>query len=336
MLRATPLLLALCCALSIACKEDPPPPSVSVGTTGRAVAPPSADAGPSAEASPADAGAEAPEEQAAALPEADPDRPDYLADTTLAQQELLEAAKAAMDAGDNPGAQKALALLAKSEPMSGAKVSGIIALSDLHIQAGQPKLGLALLEDLIRKTPPLPEVHFVLGRAYKESARIENAILAFQEALRLQPLLLRAHVEIGGLFQQLGESERSAAAFLEYERTIYKYSALLEDPQTHPEDKLKIAEAFSFLPDDRASTALLKAITEPNEEVRLAIIQAIGQVGMKSALPPLQALLEKSEDPRDSAALTEAIKLIEASPQEPDPSLGPTFVAPGSAADAGH
>ncbi len=322
------LALSLALALALYACQDPPAPPPSVGDEGRPAAEPTPKAPePAPEPAPVP---EAPPK--VALPSPDPARLEFVPDPTFAQIELLNTAKQAIASGADPTA--AYEALLKTEPLSGARISAAIALADLKRSKGQPAEALALLEDLYRKAPPLPEIAFVLGRTYKDSSRLEAAILAFEEALRLQPLLLTAHVEIGGLLSQLGHAERSAAAFLEYERAIYRYAKLLEAQDTHLDDKLKITEAFSFLPDDRAALALVDALDDPEVTVRDAVVRALAEVGTDSTLPALHAAADKhADDPYLLASIRAAIDGIKKTRQEHDPNLGPAFIPTPAPAD---
>ncbi len=328
LLAAAAAALLAAPALLAACKEEPPPPPITLEKP--LVIDPST-------APPATA-AQAP----ASAPDAAPDADEYgLLPPTQEQESLLQAGRQALQAEQPEAAIAAFQRLAQSQPMSGARLTGLLVLADLYIERGQLTDALNLLEPAVTQAPRVPELAFVLGRTYKLSGKLEKAILAFEESVRLNPLLMHAQVEIGGLYGQLGQGEKAAEAFLAYERQLYKYAALLEDPQAHPADKIKIAEAFSFLPDDRAAEALLKNINDPVPVVRFAIIQALGETGTRAMIPALEAARDRAnsqDDPQTAQRLAVAIERIKQAPEEPRidtdgaQDIGPSRVEPPSSA----
>lgn len=271
-----------------------------------------------------------------------PAAPPPLAGDTSEQTSLIEAAKAALSVGDERAAETAFEALVASEPMSGAKLTGVISLADLRLSQGNPKAAVALIDGVMGKAPPTAELSFLSGRAHKEAGDLPRAIAAFQSALALQPLLLQAHVELGGLYASTGDGERSAQAYLAYERAVYKYSKILEDPEAHPEDKLKIIEVFGFIPDDRAATALLACLDDSERLVRLAAARELAEVCPRSALPTLEQARDTALSRGDrelGAALDAAIVKVQRSPAEPStddsPALGPKFIVDGKRPDVG-
>lgn len=263
------------------------------------------------------------------LTSSEPERAYYK--PTDEQRALLSRGKQALLSGQDDAAIAAFEELQRTEPVSGERVSAAIALADLYRQRGRLAEAIPLLEQIQAKVPPTAELLYVLARLYKEQRRREEAILTFQEAVRLNPLLLQSHIEVGGLLLELGEDERSAASFKTYETMIYKYSKLLEDPLTHPTDKQKIALAFSFLPDDRALEALHEALLDRDRQVRISVAEALGEVGGPSSLPRLRELRAAlADDPGMAEALDRAIAKIEASSEaqedpNPDDHAGPNF-----------
>jgi tetratricopeptide (TPR) repeat protein len=337
-LRAPALILWLCALALVACdrpSRDAPggPRKQTVGQAQGQQAPaPNEETRQAPESAP-DQAAQAPKEapgQAEANPRAalerELDRLTALQEPTEEQRKLLGLGKLALDQGNTSQAVAIFEQLQDTGPMSGLKLSAAIALADLYSQRGEHKRAIELLERVHRRAPPTPELVFVLARCYKADGQLPQAIEVYREALRLQPLFLRAHVEIGGMLHELGKQEESGQAFLDYERAIYQYSALMEAADTHPSDKIKIAEAFSLLPDDRAAQALVGALDDPDLEVRVAVAQALGEIGSHGALEPLEeARRAVKDDPAWAKALDKAIAQIKASPKAQGAQVGPAF-----------
>ena len=244
--------------------------------------------------------------------------------------------------GDNTAAIRAFEQLSSSGPVSGARASGAVALADLYLERGETDKAEAVLVALQPQAPPYAELAYVLGRAQKAGGKNEAAIFSYREALRLQPLLLQAHIEIGGMYGELGEPELAAKAFLEYEKAVYRYAGILEDPAAHPIDKQKICDAFSFLPDDRAAQALLGALDDKDRDVRFAATDALGEVGSAATVPRLRELAAGAldADPQWAKALANAAAKIEANPAADNDRVGPALLdappeEPANSPDAG-
>ncbi len=271
------------------------------------------------------------------VPPAEPARLVEFQPASAEQDALLLAGKKALDAGDDAAAQRAFEQLAASGPISGTRASGTIALADLYLDQGKVETAVKVLTDLQPLAPPHAELAYVLGRAQKAGGQREAAIFSYREALRLQPLLLQAHIEIGGMYGELGEADLAAKSFLAYETAVYRYAKILEDADAHPTDKLKICDAFSFLPDDRAGQALLGALQDKHRDVQFAAAEALGEVGTRPMVPQLRALAEttKVDDPRLAAALLQSATRIETSPDDDEDRIGPkTLDAPPDGTDA--
>jgi tetratricopeptide (TPR) repeat protein len=253
------------------------------------------------------------------------------------QEVLLQTGKKALASGDDARAQQAFEQLAHGGPISGARASGAIALADIYTDQGKLDEAVTLLASLQKIAPPHPELAYVLGRAQKAGGKREAAIFSYREALRLQPLLLQAHIEIGGMYGELGEAELAAKSFLAYETAVYRYAKILEDSQAHPTDKLKICDAFSFLPDDRAAQALLGALGDEHRDVQFAAAEALGEVGTKPMIPRLLELSKAASDsdPRLAKSLADSAARIGANADDADDRIGPKTLTAPPGADAG-
>ena len=251
---------------------------------------------------------------------------------TSEQQALIDAATKALRDENVEAAITAFEALMKTEPMSGLKMTGAIALSDFYLQGGESTKAVALLEEATARAPKTGEAQFVLARAYKAAGRARDAIAAYEGALAVEPLLLRAHVEIGGLRAELGEEDAARAAMLSYERAIYRYAKLLEAEDTHPSDKFKIIEAFSLLPDDRVANSLVIALSDPFRLTRLAAAEALGEVGTREVLPALEKALASAREVDDQhmmGLVEQAIERVKDTEPSDSGKVGPTFTEPG-------
>ncbi len=324
MTRSRHLCLALLSALAFAvgCNQPPAPaPAKGPSTTTNT-------------ATTNNPGTTTPPATTVAVEDKKPARPTAFPPPTDEQKSLVQAAKDAFAAGNDDAAVLAFERLKETQPMSGLKATAILSLADGSIAAGEPQEAVNMLLEVQAQTPPFQEVEFMLGRAYKATGDKDKAILAFRESLKIQPMMLQAHVEIGGLLAEQGKGEESAQEFLKYETQIYKFAKVLEDPRANPQDKIAVAEALSFLPDDRAAEGLVSGLDDANRHVRLAVVRALVEVGTKSIVPALQRAEGKAleaGDPEMQQLIRKALTRIGVAEEHPDNSagdagVGPTFV----------
>lgn len=74
-----------------------------------------------------------------------------------------------------------------------------------------------LFEELARRSPGLPEVHFRLGVSYMELNRLQKAEEALKRAIRLNPNYVPALLQLAGLYE---ETQRLQEALEAYDRVI--------------------------------------------------------------------------------------------------------------------
>ncbi|MEO1268991.1 MAG: tetratricopeptide repeat protein [Myxococcota bacterium] len=352
----TALAVALCCCCSPQTATSPTQPATTKPAPKTSSANSSATAGSNTTAPPSSAATETPDKATdapnkAAEPTQDPgakadaasgstktDEEDPFEPPTAEQEALIDAATKALRDDNAAVAITAFEALVRTEPLSGLKMTGVIALADFYMQGGEAARAVELLEGVLDKAPKTGEAQFVLARAYKESGKPRDAIQAYRVALQVEPLLLRAYVEIGGLQAELGDDETAQKSMLAYERAVYRYAKLLEAEDTHPSDKFKIIEAFSMLPDDRVMNALVLALDDPFRIIRLASAEALGEVGTREVLPALRTSLDKAraaDDQHMMGLVEQAIKRVESSAPanakegSKEEGVGPVFTKPG-------
>ena len=264
-----------------------------------------------------------------------------LAPDTREQLGLLQAANQAFEQDSFEAGFQALELLSRTGPFSNSRLTGVVALADTYLQRGEIAAAIKILEAARSQAPAAAELVFVLGRAYKLAGKLEDALAAYQDVLLHQPLLLRAHVEIGGLYGALGKPTLAAETMLGYERKIIHFVNLLEGRATHPADKFKIIEAFSLLSDDQVLNSLIVSLKDRHQVIRLAAAEALGDVGTREVLPTLRSYLSRVESGDDAqlvAMLRQSIRRLESQPSlgelEAGGSVGPTTVNPGDPSSA--
>ena len=109
---------------------------------------------------------------------------------------------------------KAIAALSRVTQRNPEDVSAWNLLGETQRQAGQPGRAAQTLEhaSIIGRTSFL--TFFLLGEAYRDAGRLDRAVSAYREAVRLEPLFPRGWFELGSAQVRIGE-RRDAEASLE-------------------------------------------------------------------------------------------------------------------------
>lgn len=106
-------------------------------------------------------------------------------------RELL--ATAQLSSGRIEAALRTLEQLHEAEPANG----GVLYLLGVaYLKNNQPEKARQILEQVIETAPPA-KANFLLGRAYYDSARFEDAAAHYKEALRIDPQYPGARLELG-------------------------------------------------------------------------------------------------------------------------------------------
>jgi tetratricopeptide (TPR) repeat protein len=107
---------------------------------------------------------------------------------------------------------KAIAALSRVTQRSPEDVSAWNLLGESQRQAGQPGRATQTLEhaSIIGRTSYL--TFFLLGEAYRDASRLDRAVGAYREAVRLEPLFLRGWFELGSAQVRIGERKDAEAA----------------------------------------------------------------------------------------------------------------------------
>ena len=150
------------------------------------------------------------------------------ATVTKEDEEAMVKAKTLYLKGKLTEAEPVFAAIAKSEPISSPQVSAAIALGDIYTSTGRTEKALELYDDLLERVGEIGEVHLVVGRAYAAQQQTDRAIAAYKKALEISPTYIFLWVELGQLYGQQGDQEKSTQALLEYEKQIYAIAKALE------------------------------------------------------------------------------------------------------------
>jgi len=104
----------------------------------------------------------------------------------------LNARKVEMEMKDDPGVQE-----------------GEMTLASAMVREGMYGEASEILQRLTAKHPQWPDLAALLGRAYRESGKLEEACLEFKRALTLNPDMAKARLELVRTYLDLNESSRA-------------------------------------------------------------------------------------------------------------------------------
>ena len=252
---------------------------------------------------------------------------DGLGEGTDEQLALLTRAKKAWLTEDMERAETLFEKLADTGPLSGSKVSGIIALADIYNETDRPKKALELYEGLAAEVEDLPEVQIVIARALADMGETSRAIGAYKKLLRAQPDYVFALIELGELYAKAGQDEKAAKSYYKYEQKVYKMADKLEKKETPPGDKLHILDVFSLVSDDRAAEATIAALGDEEPVVRRKAAVVLGQTGATDAIDLLEKVAVNDPSRGVRMAAKGAIKELEkAKKAGAEGKVGPEFV----------
>jgi len=107
---------------------------------------------------------------------------------------------------------RAIAVLSRVTQRNPEDVSAWNLLGETQRQAGQPGRAAQTLEhaSIIGRTSYL--TFFLLGEAYRDASRLDRAVGAYREAVRLEPLFSRGWFELGSAQVRIGERKDAEAA----------------------------------------------------------------------------------------------------------------------------
>jgi tetratricopeptide (TPR) repeat protein len=108
-------------------------------------------------------------------------------------------------------------------------------LADSYMQTNRSERAMPLIEKALKINPNLERAHLDLGILYVDAGRREEAVREFQMAARLAPLDANPHWRLARLYQSMGKKEEAA---LEFQKTSNLHKAEEESIAT----KLKAAQ----------------------------------------------------------------------------------------------
>lgn len=234
---------------------------------------------------------------------------------TPKQLQNLEQGKSMLQAGDKEAAAAHFEA-ASYGGVTGARVSAMLALGDLERERGRTAETVRLHEQAADIAPGVPEVQLQLGRAYILVGRLKDAEQALTRAVKMEPRLLPAWVDLGALLAKAGRTEEAAKAYLTYEKYLFDLVKRLKAGDEA--DRLVAVDALSLAAvDDKATLALVEALADPASAVRAAAATALGDSGAPGAGKALALALASERSDEVRRAITQATARLRQSAVKP-------------------
>lgn len=249
-----------------------------------------------------------------------PKSADELDEGTQKQKDMLARGKRAFLTNETETAERQFEELVETGPVSGAQVSGVIALAQLYIESDRPEEAVKLYDDLSEEAAALPEVKLVIARSLGEQGDFEEAIEVYRELLEKQPDFIFALVEMGNAYAELGDEEKAAAALYRYEIRLGELADALGSEETGKEGQLYLLDVFSLLNDERVGRAVGRVLDDDSAEVRATAARVLGQTGSVDKREALEKMAEEDKDAQVREAAEEALEQLDEYEEATDPS----------------
>ncbi|MFH2005807.1 MAG: tetratricopeptide repeat protein, partial [bacterium] len=168
-----------------------------------------------------------------------------------------------------------------------------------HEQAGQPQQAIVAFEKGVAIEPSNPTGHYLLALAYKATKRLERALQAIRRAVSLAPRVLVYHFDQVTIELDLGRKLQGERSYQDYEKLRNDLVAQLK--ATQERKRIAAARALGTVPVDMMNLrALRDALGDKSASVRAEVAQALADSGtpdpsVRKALS-VQLAQEKNSD----------------------------------------
>jgi tetratricopeptide (TPR) repeat protein len=216
--------------------------------------------------------------------------------------------------------------LAKTEPISGPQISGVIALAQIYNETDRAEKAIALFDSLAGRVDDIAEVQLVIARAYADQNESTKAIKAYKKLLEIQPDYVFAWLELGKLYSGAGREEEATKALYTYEKRVYGLAKKLESSETAPAERIHILDIFSLVSDDRATEATVKVLGSKIPQIRQKAVTVLGETGASEAKEVLEHAAINDPHMGVRMAAKDALERLEKIGAPADHQIGPAFV----------
>lgn len=192
-------------------------------------------------------------------------------------------------------------------------------------ELGQHETAVEAYRKVVMLSPKDPDAYRALAIGLEDAGKLAEAADSLRQSLALDPDQLTAYSDLAGIYLRVKDQPNAQKAFLAYEArrtTLIKVLGLSKDP----EQRATAAALLGQARDESTAKALGLALSDGDGSVRLAVIRALGQQGLKAGSGPLRALLKRTDVAAERQAIQFSLKAIveavEAAPAPPAPQPG--------------
>lgn len=101
--------------------------------------------------------------------------------------------------------QEALAMYMQAIEVNARDVGALVAMGNIHTRLNQPRMAIEAYQRAWDAQPTTASEYFLLGEGYLQTGNIEQALLAYKEAVAIEPAYRRAELRVGALGRALQE-----------------------------------------------------------------------------------------------------------------------------------
>jgi tetratricopeptide (TPR) repeat protein len=248
----------------------------------------------------------------------------------LAQKVLYEQAKSLLRAGRPAESIKIFRKAIKAHPSGDALANCYLGLGSAYGELRRFKAAVAAYEKVVQLRPSDPAAYQALAIGQEEAGQLKAARGSLEQSLALDADQLSAYQDLAGLYLKDKDLEGAKKTYVRYE---FRRTALIKALGLAKSEERREAAgvALGQARDEATAKALGLALTDRSRRVRLAVIRALGQQGLREGVGPLRQLLARTKDAEERRLCQISLKTIASTPQ-PGPQPSPTAALADSGA----
>ena len=235
--------------------------------------------------------------------------PDMPSKGPLAQKIYYEQAKGLLRGGRLEPAAAAFRRAIKAQESGKLSANCYLGLGSTLGEMGQHEAAVAAYRKVVLLSPTDPDAYRALAIGLEEMGKLAEAAESLKQSLNLDPDQLTGYSDLAGIYLRVKDQPNAQKAFLAYEArrtTLIRVLGLSKDE----EERATAAALLGQARDESTAKALGLALSDGSLPVRLAVIRALGQQGLKAGAGPLRALLERSTDDAERQAIKQSLLSI--------------------------
>jgi Flp pilus assembly protein TadD len=227
----------------------------------------------------------------------------------LAQKILYERAKSLLRAGDAGQAAELFRRSIQASPRGELLGSCYLGLGSALSDLGRAAEAVAAYRKVTELRPQDPEAYRALAVGLDESGKLVESRQALEQSLKLDQDQLSAYHDLAALYLREKNVEGAKQSYLRYELGRTRLILTLARDQDEGA-RVAAAEALGEARDEATAKALGLALTDRSRQVRLAVVRALGQLGLAAGAGPLRELQARSKDAEEKQLTEESLKAI--------------------------